>query len=71
MVDFRLDDTSSLTASHFPHVHPDHALEVVLRRLGEFDLDILPVVDRKNPRLVVGIVSLADLLIAYRLHKKS
>ena len=71
VVDFRLDDTSSLTASHFPHVHPDHALEVVLRRLGEFDLDILPVVDRKNPRLVVGIVSLADLLIAYRLHKKS
>ncbi len=46
-----------------PHVHPDHALEEALRRLG--DLPILPVVNRANFHKLEGVVGLPDILRAY------
>ena len=70
VLEYRFDDPASMAANRFPHVHPDHAPEVVLRRLAEFGVDLLPVVDRKDPRRVLGAVGLQDLLAAYRLHQK-
>lgn len=47
-----------------PHLHPDHVLEEALRRLG--DLPLLPVVNRANFSKLEGVVSLSDILGAYR-----
>jgi len=46
------------------HVHPDHALDVALQRLGH--VPYLPVVNRADFRSLEGIVSLQDILKAYR-----
>jgi len=47
-----------------PHLHPDHSLDVAMRRIGEWPL--LPVVHRADGNKLVGVVSLADILDAYR-----
>jgi CIC family chloride channel protein len=47
-----------------PHVHPDHALDVALSRLG--DAPLLPVVHRADLTKLEGIVSLEGILKAYR-----
>lgn len=47
-----------------PHVHPDHALDVALSRLG--DAPFLPVVHRADLTKLEGIVSLEGILKAYR-----
>lgn len=57
---------ASPPADVFPHVHPDHPLDLVLHRLGKFGLDVMPVVDRALPRRILGEVTLNDLLQAYR-----
>ena len=49
-----------------PHVHPDQAADIVLHRLGQFDVGVLPVVDRRDITQVLGEVRLEDLLEAYR-----
>jgi CIC family chloride channel protein len=48
----------------FPHVHPDHPLEVALRLMHERPL--LPVVHRADFSRLVGVLSLDDVLQAYR-----
>jgi CIC family chloride channel protein len=52
--------------NRLPHVHPDHPADIVLHRLGQFGLTMLPVVDRREVTRVLGAVSLNDLLEAYR-----
>jgi chloride channel protein, CIC family len=47
-----------------PIVHPDHTLEVALRRMGDWPL--LPVVNRANFSHLEGSISLSDILKAYR-----
>jgi CBS domain-containing protein len=46
-----------------PHVHPDHPLEIALRRIGDWPL--LPVVHRADPQSLIGILSLSDILRCY------
>ncbi|MBZ5516388.1 MAG: CBS domain-containing protein, partial [Acidobacteriia bacterium] len=47
-----------------PWVHPDQPLEVALRQIADWPL--LPVVHRADFRKLEGVVSLADILRAYR-----
>jgi CIC family chloride channel protein len=49
----------------FPHVHPDQGLELALERMGENQLELLPVVSRANVHQLEGIVTLRDVLDAY------
>jgi len=42
------------------------AADIVLRRLGQFNVGMLPVVDRRAITRVLGSVRLEDLLDAYR-----
>lgn len=51
-------------ATPLPVLHPDHALDVALRRLGEHPF--LPVVHRADSRRLVGIIGVDDILEAYR-----
>jgi CIC family chloride channel protein len=55
---------SVLPGPPLPHVHPDHALDVALQKLG--DLPFLPVVNRADFRRLEGVVSLQDILKAYQ-----
>jgi CIC family chloride channel protein len=55
---------SVLRGPPLPHVHPDHALDVALSRLG--DAPFLPVVHRADLTKLEGIVSLEGILKAYR-----
>jgi CBS domain-containing protein len=51
----------------FPHVHPDHGVEVALERMGSTGLNVLPVVSRASVRSLLGIVTLDDILDVYGL----
>lgn len=55
-----LDDPSG-----FPHVHIDQPLGQALARMGETRHTVLPVVSRANVRILLGIVTLPDILRAY------
>ena len=52
--------------SKLPHLHPDQPADIVLHRLGQFNVNVLPVVDRRDINHVLGEVTLEDLLAAYR-----
>ena len=45
-----------------PYLHPDQSADIVLHRLGQFNLGVLPVVDRRNIHQILGEVTLEDLL---------
>jgi CIC family chloride channel protein len=62
-------EASAVSADLLPHVHPDHPLELALKRLGAHNLDVLPVLDRKDALRVVGEITLDDLLMYYRLQR--
>jgi CBS domain-containing protein len=49
-----------------PPLHPDQSADIVLHRLGQFNLGVLPVVDRRDITQILGEVTLEDLLEAYR-----
>jgi CIC family chloride channel protein len=51
-------------SQRLPHVHPDQPLEVALRRIGDHPL--LPVTNRVNLDRLEGVVTLDDILQAYR-----
>ena len=51
----------------FPHVHSDHPLEAALDRMGANQLDLLPVVNRGDVHKLEGVVTLRDVLDAYRI----
>jgi CIC family chloride channel protein len=54
------------SVAKIPHVHPDHAVAVALERMGASGYNVLPVVSRTNARNLVGVVTLDDILEAYR-----
>jgi chloride channel protein, CIC family len=54
-----------LDAESFPHIHPDHSLDVALERMGEMHLGALPVVSRANVREILGVITLHDILRTY------
>jgi len=51
----------------FPHVHADQPLPLALERMGAKQLELLPVVSRANVHKLEGIITLQDILDAYRL----
>jgi len=51
-------------ATRLPHVHPDQPLEMALRRIGDHPL--LPVTNRVNLDRLEGVLSLEDIMHAYR-----
>jgi len=57
--------TGHLDTNNFPHVHPDHPLDLALRRMGEMHLDVLPVVSRANVLELLGVITLPNVLRAY------
>jgi CIC family chloride channel protein len=54
----------ALPAGRLPRLHPDQPLDVALRLLRE--APFLPVVHRADARRLIGILSLDDILAAYR-----
>jgi CBS domain-containing protein len=55
---------SEVLTARIPYLHPDHPLDTALRLIGEWPL--LPVVHRANLRRLLGVVSLDDVMRAYR-----
>jgi chloride channel protein, CIC family len=55
---------SGLLRSRVPFLHPDHPLDTALRLIGEWPL--LPVLHRANLQQLLGVVSLDDVMRAYR-----
>ncbi|HKC70911.1 MAG TPA: chloride channel protein, partial [Terriglobales bacterium] len=47
-----------------PLLHPDHSLDTALRHI--YDWPLLPVVHRADPTQLQGVISLPDILSAYR-----
>jgi CIC family chloride channel protein len=47
-----------------PSLYPDQSLETALRQIT--DRPFLPVVHRANPGMLIGIISVADVIAAYR-----
>ena len=48
-----------------PHVHSDQPLGLALARMGDTGHNVLPVVSRSNAKVIIGVVTLADVLHAY------
>ena len=48
-----------------PHVHNDQPLSRALARMGDTGHNVLPVVSRANARIMLGVVTLTDILKAY------
>lgn len=64
-----LRDRASAQDQHpvaLPHVHPDHSLGLALERLGTSQQDVLPVVSRADVRELLGVITLHDILISFR-----
>jgi CIC family chloride channel protein len=55
-----------LGSENFPHLHMDHPLDMALRRMAHSKINVLPVVGRSDIRDLKGVVSLQDILRAYR-----
>ena len=55
---------SRVLKERVPFLHPDHPLDTALRLIGEWPL--LPVVHRANLQQLLGVVSLDDVMRAYR-----
>jgi len=53
------------------HAHPDHTLDTVLVKLGQFHVSELPVVSRKDPTKLLGIVTMRDVATALASAAKS
>jgi CIC family chloride channel protein len=58
-------DPERLAQENFPHVHPDHSLDVAMRRIATSGLPVLPVVSRDNARELRGTISVPEILAAY------
>jgi CIC family chloride channel protein len=54
-----------LDGEDFPHLHPDHPLSLALERMGAYQVNALPVVNRANLHKLEGIVTLKDVLAIY------
>ena len=49
----------------FPHIHSDQGPDLALERMGENQIEILPVVNRADVHKLEGVVTLRDVLDAY------
>jgi len=49
----------------FPHVHGDQGLDLALERMGENQIELLPVVSRADVHRLEGVVTLHDILQSY------
>jgi CIC family chloride channel protein len=58
-----------LNPHDFPHVHSDETLDLALERMGTAGVDLLPVVSRANINNLEGVITLDDLLAAFRIEK--
>jgi CIC family chloride channel protein len=47
-------------------IYPDEPMWMALKRLGTRDVGRLPVVDRQNPRRLLGLIRRSDIVRAYR-----
>jgi CIC family chloride channel protein len=56
--DHRLREIARRTAVH---AHPDHGLDTVLAKLGQLGVSELPVVSRKDPTRLLGVISIRDV----------
>ncbi len=54
-----------LEGADFPHLHTDHPLSLALERMGAYQVNALPVVNRANIHKLEGIVTLKDVLALY------
>jgi CIC family chloride channel protein len=54
-----------LDGADFPHLHADHPLSLALERMGAYQVNALPVVNRANVHKLEGIVTLKDVLAIY------
>jgi CIC family chloride channel protein len=54
-----------LDGADFPHLHADHPLSLALERMGTYQVNALPVVNRANVHKLEGIVTLKDVLAIY------
>src|SRR5207302_1973693 len=50
----------NLSAKRMPQIYPDNRLEVALRHVGQWPF--LPVIHRADPRQLVGLVSMRDVM---------
>ena len=57
--------SASDTSVDLPHVHNDQPLSRALARMRDNGHKVLPVVSRANVRIMLGIVTFADILKAY------
>lgn len=55
---------SVLPSTRLPCLHPDHPLDIALRQIG--DRPLLPVVHRADFQRLEGVISLQDILHAYK-----
>jgi len=61
--DRKLDDL--IDESGFAHVHADQGIDLALERMGELQIEMLPVVSRANVHRLLGVVTQQDVLEAY------
>lgn len=57
--------SGAVGSGEFPHLHGDQPLDQALARMGTSGLTVLPVVSRGNVRILLGLVTLADVLGAF------
>jgi trk system potassium uptake protein TrkA len=46
-------------------IHPEDHLDQVMRIFGRFNVEKLPVVDKKNPHKIIGVIFYRDVIEAY------
>lgn len=49
----------------YPFIYPDQSLSLALEKMGKAGVDALPVVSRANIRMLLGVLTLPDILNAY------
>ena len=54
-----------LPGMDLPHVHNDQPLSRALARMRDNGHKVLPVVSRANARIMLGVVTFADIMKAY------
>jgi CIC family chloride channel protein len=57
------DDLSvgTISSKNIVHAHPDHTLDTVMLKLGRRRVSQLPVVSRKDPSKLLGIITMHDV----------
>ena len=56
---------ADICTTHLLTVYPDETLDDALRHFGAFDVGRIPVVERQNPRRLLGVLRRSDIVHAY------